>query len=264
MKILAVDDEAGALRVLTDAIHEAVPGGEVHSFLTPGEALDFAAGTSLDVAFLDIQMGDMNGLALAGRLKESQPNLNIIFVTGYSEYALDALRLHASGYILKPVMPEDIQQEMSNLIHPILSTRPRVYVQCFGPFQLFVNGKPISFSRKKSRELLAYLVHCRGAALSRKELAAVLFEDRPYDTATQNYFTQTVRALMAGLRDAGAEDILVRGENSYAVDISRFVCDAYEYLQGTPNAAHLYQGEYMTQFSWAEDFVGELLPRSEK
>lgn len=72
-----------------------------------------------DVAFLDIQMRSMTGLELAKQLKERQPNVNIIFVTGFSEYTGEAIQLHASGYIEKPVTEEKIRRELDNLRHPV-------------------------------------------------------------------------------------------------------------------------------------------------
>lgn len=101
-----------------------------------------------DVAFLDIEMRGMNGLVLAEQLKTIKPKTNIIFVTGYSEHMGDAFKLLASGYLMKPVTPQDIMEQMENLRYPIgkAANPKRVRAQCFGNFEVFLDGEPVQFA----------------------------------------------------------------------------------------------------------------------
>ena len=101
MTIIAVDDEEIALENLESAIHEAKPSAEVAAFDKSSAALAYASENKCEAAFLDINMGGISGIALAKKLKLANPEINIIFTTGYSEYALEAVRMHASGHILK-------------------------------------------------------------------------------------------------------------------------------------------------------------------
>ena len=101
MHIIATDDEQSALNVLMGAIKEAVPVATVHGFRNPLEALEFMKETKCEIAFLDIQMREMSGIILARKLKEIYPKVNIVFVTGYSQYANEAFALNASGYVYK-------------------------------------------------------------------------------------------------------------------------------------------------------------------
>ena len=103
MKILCVDDEPLALEMLTEAIEEAQPDADIKPFNKQSELLEEARQNGCDIAFLDIHMRGMNGVELAKKLKEINPKMNIIFVTGYDEYTGDAMRLRASGYVMKPV-----------------------------------------------------------------------------------------------------------------------------------------------------------------
>ena len=112
MHILATDDEQSALNVLVGAIEEAVPMATVHGFRNPLEALEFMKETKCEVAFLDIQMREMSGIVLARKLKEIYPKVNIVFVTGYSQYANEAFAMHASGYVYKPATADKIIVEM--------------------------------------------------------------------------------------------------------------------------------------------------------
>lgn len=183
MKILAADDETLAREMLTDAIREAVPDADIFDFAKPSELLAFAGENTCDIAFLDIHMRGMNGVELAKKLKDLNPKLNIIFVTGFDQYTGEAMALHASGYIMKPVTKEKVELELSELRHPITpKSDVLLRVQCFGNFDVFTpDGQPVHFERSRSKEVFAYLVHRHGSSCSIKEIAAALFEDEPYD-----------------------------------------------------------------------------------
>ena len=265
MHILVTDDEQSALNILMGAIKETVPIATVHGFRNPMEALEFMKETRCDVAFLDIQMREMSGIVLARKLKEIYPKVNIVFVTGYSQYANEAFALHASGYVYKPVTADKIAIEMENLRNPVQWKETGIYVKTFGNFELIVNGEAVSFKRAKAKELLAYLVDKQGRTATRKEIAEVLFESDDYSRATQNYLSKIVRELEIVLERVGAESILKRGLNSYSVDITTFSCDLYDYEKenATPDVINLFHGEYMSQYSWAEVTLGRLIWKSE-
>ncbi|MEG0598137.1 MAG: response regulator, partial [Oscillospiraceae bacterium] len=95
MNIIAADDERIALRLLISSINEARPEAQVHGFCTGEEALAFGRENPCEVAFLDINMSDVDGIALAKHLKHVNPEINIIFVTAYKKYAMEALSLHS-------------------------------------------------------------------------------------------------------------------------------------------------------------------------
>ena len=258
MNIIAVDDERSILVGITEALVKANVGENIKSFQKPSEALAYGRENVIDVAFLDIQMRGMTGLELAKKLKEQNPRINVIFVTGYSEYVREALTLHASGYLEKPVSVEDIKREMENLLYPLdMKNKVRYYAQTFGNFDLFVDGKRMDFHRSKSKEVMAYLIEQNGASVTRKELASILFEDDSYSLKVQNYLNQILRELKVSLGEYGAEDLVVAGRNSYAIDKTRLTCDSWEYLEGNPQAINQFHGEYMEQYSWAEERKGK-------
>ena len=265
MHIIATDDEQSALNVLMGAISEAVPLATVHGFRNPLEALELMKETKCEIAFLDIQMREMSGIVLARKLKEIYPKVNIVFVTGYSQYANEAFALHASGYVYKPVTADKSVNEMENLRNPVKWKDTGILVNTFGNFELIVNGEEVSFGRAKSKEMLAYLVDKQGKAATRKELASVLFERGDYSRATQDYLSKIVKELVDVLERVGAEKILKRGLNSYAVDVDAFFCDYYEYEKEnvTPDELNRFQGEYMKQYSWAEVTLAKLYWKKE-
>ena len=194
----------------------------------------------------------MNGLALARMLQKIQPRCNLIVVTEHPEYALEALQIFVSGFLLKPANEADVRNVLENLRYPAEDVPAGVKVQCFGNFEVFVGGRPLSFKRSKSKELLAYLVDRNGATCTNGEMLAVLWEDKPDTASLHSHLRNLIFDLSHTLEDAGVRGLLVRGRSTLAIDTSKVECDYYNFLRGDRSTISSYRGEYMTQYSWAE------------
>lgn len=264
MNILTVDDEPSALRLLTKNVRELLPEATVADFQNPEQALEWAKTHSCDIAFLDIELGSMNGIELGKRLKERNPKTNLIFVTGYLEYAVSAYALRASGYLAKPASREAIRIELENLRYPMPKpqTQNRINVHCFGNFEVFFDGKPLDFKRSKTKELFAFLIDRKGARVTSGEICARLWEDDSSDKQQKDYLRHLVMDLSRTLEEIGESDILIRSHNGYTINPNRVACDYYDYLNNVPYAVRAYQGEYMQQYSWAEERIASFQGRN--
>lgn len=177
MRFIVVDDEPLALRDLSEILRKVVPDCEIVGCSTASEAvktIQSREAGDFDVAFLDIELGSGNGITLAKAMKDSMPDLHIIFVTAYDTYALRAFEVHATGYLLKPALEEDIRRELTFLYKNEIGRRVRV--QTFGGFDVFVDGKPLAFKRAKAKELLALLIDRRGNVLTAREAMRCIYE----------------------------------------------------------------------------------------
>ena len=249
MIAIAVDDEALMLGALVSAIEASPDIAEVNKFSDCEEALEFVKCNLVDVAFLDINMRGMGGLALAERIVAARPNCKIVFCTGYEEYAIPAFKLHASGYLMKPVSDDDVQAEIDN-IKGMRQKEKLLTVKCFGNFEVYANEEKLVFKRLKTKELFAYLVDRNGAGMTAKQICAVLFPDDSDDNKNASYLRQLVLDLKNTLKSVGAESVLCHETPCYRVDTNLIKCDYISYLDtGKPE----FRGEYMTQYSWAED-----------
>ena len=140
MNFLVTDDELLQLKELVAVLQRICPDATIHPYTWPDDALEAARQHPMDVAFLDIQTGGMNGLELAVQLKKIKPDTHIIFVTGYSQYAVDAFAMHATGYLLKPVTEEAVQRELT-FIYQDCPTDKRIEIRTFGGFDVYVDGQ---------------------------------------------------------------------------------------------------------------------------
>lgn len=150
MNFLVVDDEPLQLREIASVLRRLRPEAEVFSYTWPDDALKSAKSNPMDVAFLDIQMGGMTGLELAVQLKKAKPDIHIIFVTGYAQYALDAFTMHATGYLLKPVTEEAVSRELT-FVYNSRPSEKRIQVKTFGGFDVYADGQPVRFRRPKPK-----------------------------------------------------------------------------------------------------------------
>lgn len=117
--IIVVEDEPIILTGFIHILEDTLPEIQTFGFLTAEETARFAGSTRVDVAFLDIELCGESGIELAKELCALNPHTNIIFLTGHSEYTGEALDLHCSGYLLKPLTPEKIRKEISHLRYPV-------------------------------------------------------------------------------------------------------------------------------------------------
>ena len=247
MKILLVDDEKLQLIRLLKTVKKVLPDSEILSYTNPVLAFKENENNLIDIAFLDIEMPEINGIQLAKKLKKINPKINVIFVTAYDNYALDAYKLHASGYVTKPVNEKKVKDELEGLRYDVeLKPSKKLQVKCFGNFEVFYNGVPLKFARSKSKELFAYLIDREGAAINVNELNAVLWEDDDH----KSYFRNLVSDITATLKSVGLDDVFIKRHNECFIDISKVDCDAYEYKNNNPDAIRAYRGEYMMQYSW--------------
>ena len=157
MNVIAVDDELFSLNDLKEVLEVCIPQTEIMGFLKADEALEYARKNSVDIAFLDIKMNNMTGIQLAGQLTQINEKTNIVFVTGYSEYALEAFSVYASGYILKPATEKAVLNALSNLRYPVENARKTVSVKTFSNFEVYVDGVPLHFQELNQKNYLLIL-----------------------------------------------------------------------------------------------------------
>ena len=247
MKIIAVDDEKIALQGLLSSIQKAAPNATVYGFRYASEAIEHTKNEPCDVAFMDIEMKGIDGVTAAKMLQEINPDINIIFSTGFGSYRDAAFDLHASGYLIKPITAEGVKRELDNLRRPVRVPK-RLKAITFGNFQILYGGEHVKFKYQKTKELLAYLIDRRGSMCSGSEIMSVLFEDDTH----QKYYNQIRLDLINTLRSLGCESAIIQSRGMLGVAPEELECDYYDYLNEKEELSKLYHGEYMAQYSFAE------------
>ena len=116
--VIMVDDNGVILSDSLVVVEEVLPNANITGFIWPQEAIDYAKANRVDLAILDIEMGNSSGLELCRTLLEINPTTNVVFLTAYADYSLDAWKTEASGFILKPLTPEGVKEQLDKLRYP--------------------------------------------------------------------------------------------------------------------------------------------------
>ena len=263
MRVIYIDDEKPArenFRLTASQIPEIE---DLQLFRSGEAALEWITDHEVDVAFCDIEMPGCNGLSLSRELHALRPNMRIVFVTAYNQYALDAWKTEAVDYVLKPYSAEDIRIGLSRSLRNLPATEEeshvahRVEIRTIPTLAITVDGRAI-YLRRKARELFALLVDHGESGITTGDGISYLWPERSNDKDTQSLFRMTYKRLLDDLEKEGVGDILQTIGNYRALRTDRVECDLYRILAGDPQAIRLYDGQYLKEYSWAEERNGQL------
>lgn len=252
MHVIYVDDEKPARENFRLTVADFKDIETLQLFERGEQAVLWAKEHKVDAAFLDIEMSGLHGIELAKELTAMNENICIVFVTAYSQYALEAFKVDAVGYILKPYSKEEVRKELDKVQRMRPLPEKRIEITTIPSFSVLVDGVILKISNAKAKELFALLVDRAGSGITGSEVISYLWPDRASDVNTQSLYRMTLKRLMDVLREVGVEKIIeTSGREKYLVT-ELVECDLYRILEGNKDAARCYAGEYMREYSWAE------------
>ena len=117
--VIIVDDEQIILNGEIAVMKKLLPDVNVLGFSNPAEALDYVRNNEVNIAFLDIEMGNISGIDLCEKMMGIRNNINVIFLTAYVEYSFDAWSTGATGFIVKPITREALIKQLNTLRFPV-------------------------------------------------------------------------------------------------------------------------------------------------
>jgi len=120
ISVLIVDDELIALQGARMVVADVLPGATISTFKKCYEALEYVKNNKIHIAILDIEIGKTSGFDLSSKIHELSPSTSIIFLTAFPNYALEAWKTPATGFLVKPIKKEEFQKALRSL-RPTLS-----------------------------------------------------------------------------------------------------------------------------------------------
>ncbi|NOU97198.1 response regulator [Paenibacillus sp. LMG 31456] len=286
LKAVLIDDEEIALDVLEIVLLEVGNVSVERKFLQVDEAFAYLEDSEVDLIFLDIEMPGMNGLIAAERLSLRYPRSQIIFVTAYNEYAVEAFEVNAFGYLLKPVSKERLAKTLERyqlrysdsdndhgtdamyspaaaaVAHNEGAAESFLHLNVLGSMELYDSDHAlVTWRTKKTKEMFAYLWHHDGNPMQRHRILEDLWPDHTIDRG-QALFHTTLYHLRNTLKNAGFQDAVMFGDERYWMRIDKIVSDAAqlkalmhleEGVSLVGELVKLYRGDYLEteNYAWA-------------
>lgn len=228
MRIAAVDDETHVLERFERMVLGISELKLCSLFETGEQLLAYLKENRLDAVFLDIEMPGVNGLQLSEQIQNLNENIEIIFVTAFNQYAVEAFEVQALDYILKPLTQDRLAKSVNRLLKTCKTTNVRgnLFVQCLGEFEVFVNGEALTWKNTKAKEVFAFLIHKNGVPVSWEKIADAVWPDYNSEKAQTN-FHATTYLLRKRLAEAGLSQILESVRGNYRIVTDKVDCDIY-------------------------------------
>lgn len=168
----------------------------------------------------------------------------------------------ANDSVPRYVMLYPIEKE-AEVVKKGLSNNRTVTVRTFGYFDVFVGDKPIAFRNKKSKELFALLVDRRGGYVTSEEAISFLWEDEPVTAVVMARYRKVALRLKNILEEYGIADVIETVDGKRRIIPERVQCDLFDYLEGKAENVQQFKGSYLTNYSWGENTLGELMSMME-
>lgn len=275
IRVMLIDDEENALNIMELFLADFKEITIVGKYQNPLKALADIKQNPVDAVFLDVEMPGINGLQLAKEILELERDIEILFVTVYSMFAVHAFEIQSLDYILKPLLKERFIKAVQRLIIKKSNFdpfKPRLLaMQCFNRFELHSEHGEKSVTKWKTykvKELCAYLVHHDGMSVTTDTILEDVWHTTSYDKARANLYT-CIHHLRRVFDDLGYPDILVQEGKGYHLQTQYLQIDLIE-LEGLlaendlitvanveqyRRIIEIYKGEYLADLdvSWANE-----------
>lgn len=275
MKVILVDDEKSMLLIMRKMLSK-IPDIELGgSFQSPGEAYNYIKENKVDMAFVDINMPEENGLDFVRRVTAEINDIAIFFLTAYKEYALEAYGMYAFDYLVKPITQERLENSIRKAREKLIFLQPcekTVYIRkmvfnCLGNLEVKgKDGKAVQFTSSKSSELMAYLILHRGRLVSKWRIMEDVFAGMLPQNA-ETYLNTTLYKLRKALEPHGMKSSIISAEESYKIDMREIYVDMIDFetrilkinefdchnQEEAVSIEKLYQGELFGEkdYSWS-------------
>lgn len=275
LEAIIIDNEKPAIDILKILLERTGQVKVLKSFLSADDAFSSFPNLKPDVAFLDIEMPGTNGLELAEKLLAINSSMEIIFVTAYDQYALEAFRVNALDYLLKPISLDDVEQTIARVNKrkgsSLVSTEKSSYsghIHCFGKLSVFgsINDKPVKWRTSKAEELFAFMLQNLNEEVSKWRICEELWPECDADKIDIHLHT-TIYKMKKVLTDTGIKFDYKFINGCYKLSLSNISIDTAEFdsavgsdiiitadnIDSYERAFSLYKGNYLEEngYIWA-------------
>lgn len=239
------------------------------------EGLEYLQSHSVDLALISWCMTGIDGPMLGKLVKKLVPQTRVIYLSDEAVEAEEVYETEAFGYLRRPADTKKLRHYVSLAERasrrsapsaakpepPVIERKEmerEVVIRTFGHFDVYVDSKPLFFPNRRAKEMLAMLVDCQGAVMTREHFLERFWPDSPVTEQRKSIYRKASSVLQQTLARSGVSYILFSNRRQKALNTAAVWCDYYEFLNGDAAALDSYRGEYMIDYTWAEATNGRL------
>lgn len=242
IKAVLIDDERPALKEIEYLLKDNTSIEISGMYTNPLKAVDEIDMLSPHVIFLDVNMPQMKGVDVASRILDRCPETNIVFVTAYDQYAIEAFELHALDYILKPVSKERFNKTIQRIVNKVREASPQkvkksLIIKTFGSFCAGWSGdEPIKWRTEKTRELFAFLLHHAGRKVSKDVILDAVFYDIDIEKAVHQLHNG-IYYIRKTLQEYGVDRNQIAIQGNYILKLDGVEVDSGQFTESLNQTA---------------------------
>lgn len=251
LNTIIVDDSSICVNMLWDICSE-FSQLNLQCFTNSEDAVSFCKSSLVNLAFLDVDMPNLNGLRLGQILRNINPDVMLIYVSSKEDSCPTAMRLKADGYIFKPYSISDISRIIERAYIISEKLQKSLFARTFGTFELFKGCEPIRFSNAKAKELLALCISYEGCPVNMETAISTLWPDRPINERSKRLYRKAISSIKDTIALYTDIEIFGNSRGSCYVYPSNLYCDHFLYKSNPTKYSYLAKEPYLKNYIWSK------------
>ncbi len=234
----------------------------IGEFDSAENAYSFLKTTDVDVVFIAVEISEMNRFIWVEEIQKRDPEILAVFLTSDGKYIGTINQKNGRCFILKSCTRDNLLSLMRRENRLSVEKRKQLYVQMFGKFIVFKDGKPIPISGIP-KAILALVITERGKEISNEQIYTTLWGQIPQIDPEISIYYHSVFKLKKILRANKISDILISTSNGHMVDTFLFECDYYSWLDRKIDPRDRFYERFLEEYPWGKLILDNILPDQE-
>lgn len=252
IKTILIDKNSLSLDMMRRLCLEVFEISVSACFTAYSQALSFAESNTVDFAVIDCAESDERAIELGASLRRLNRSTVLIYLITQPQQSFEAAKIKADFCLIKPFSKSDFSDALSRACALNNSHRLKTTMRMFGKFTVFHNGRVVDFKSGKAKELFALCADHSGVEVTIEEAADKLWNHHPYDDRVKALYRKAVMNIRRTLEEYGIENVFYVNRGSCGINPFNIGCDYYKYRSEPLTHLDLYNGEYLSDYSWAE------------
>lgn len=251
MRTIIVDDEELAVQYLTKVLEDIGKTNLIATYTSSLIAKEEIVAKNPDVVFLDIEMPQINGIELGKYIRSKLPDVKIIFITSFEEYAIEAIDIGNIDYILKPFEPHVIAEKLSKIpvkqkVLPMVCLFDELRFIYFDETKSIDDAEVVEgkWRTRLTRELFIYLMNVRGKHIRKDVLIETFWPELPPKEG-YNILYATIHYMRKFLKDIHFPIEIENTDEYYRLNLNGVLVDVDYWLDKTLELSNPADDEFM-------------------